>query len=188
MEIILKQDVENLGHKNQIVNVKPGYANNFLIPRGMASAATASAKKVLAETIKQQAHKEAKIVADATKVAEKMSAVAIEIGTKTSVKGRLFGAVTTALVAEALAAKGFEIDKRDIKLDAIKEVGTYKALVKIYRDIRAEVILNIISNSVEVDPNEVEDIVVAKAPKAKKAEVTEVAAAEETPATEEAAE
>ncbi|MFI3294961.1 MAG: 50S ribosomal protein L9 [Rikenellaceae bacterium] len=135
MEIILKQDVENLGHKDQIVNVKPGYANNFLIPQGFASAATASAKKVLAENIRQRAHKEAKIVADATAVAEKLSAMTVAIATKANEDGKIFGSITTSDVAEAIAKLGVEVDKRNVKVDSIKEVGEYTASVKLYKEI-----------------------------------------------------
>ncbi len=143
MEIILKQDVENLGHKDQIVNVKPGYANNFLIPQGMAGAATASAKKILAENLKQQAHKEAKIVADATVVAEKLSALVLTISAKASEGGKIFGAVTATQVADLIEAQGFSIDKRNVKVPAIKEVGEYKAAVRIYKDIKADVTVNV---------------------------------------------
>lgn len=139
MEIILKQDVDNLGHKDQIVNVRPGYANNFLIPNGMATAATESAKKVLAENIRQRAHKEAKMVADAQAVADKMSAINVAISAKAAEGGKIFGSVTAQQVADAIEAKGFTIDKRDVKIASIKEVGEYKATVKIYKDIKAEV-------------------------------------------------
>lgn len=145
MEIILRQDVENLGHKDQIVNVRPGYANNFLIPQGYASAATASAKKVLAENIKQRAHKEEKMVNDATAIAEKLAAVALAISAKASENGKIFGSVTTTDIAEAIAAKGIEVDKRNIKVEAIKEVGSYTATIKIYKDIKAEVALEVVA-------------------------------------------
>lgn len=148
MEIILKQDVDNLGHKDQIVNVRPGYANNFLIPQGYATAATASAKKVLAEKIKQQAHKEAKMVADAQAVADKLAGVAVAIAVKAAEGGKIFGSVTAAQVAEAIEAKGFSIDKRNVKVDAIKEIGEYKATVKIYKDIKAEVAVSVSAETV----------------------------------------
>lgn len=145
MEIILRQDVENLGHKDQIVNVRPGYANNFLIPQGYASAATASAKKVLAENIKQRAHKEEKMVNDATAIAEKLAAVALAISAKASENGKIFGSVTTTDIAEAIAAKGIEVDKRNIKVEAIKEVGSYTATVKIYKDIVANIAIEVVA-------------------------------------------
>lgn len=143
MEIILKQDVDNLGNKDQIVNVRPGYANNFLIPQGYAMAATASAKKVLAEKTKQQAHKEAKMVADAQAVADKLANAAVAIAVKAAEGGKIFGSVTAAQVAEAIEAKGFAIDKRNVKVDAIKEIGEYKATVKVYKDIKAEVAVSV---------------------------------------------
>ena len=148
MEIILKQDIDNLGHKDQIVNVKPGYANNFLVPQGYAIVATASAKKVHAENTRQRAHKEEKLVKDATAIAERLTATTITLDVKASEKGKIFGAVTAADVAEAIEAKGIEIDKRNVKVEAIKQLGSYTATVKIYKDIKAEVPLEIISSSV----------------------------------------
>lgn len=139
MEIILKQDIDNLGVKDQIVNVKPGYAKNYLIPQGFAIQATESAKKVLAENIRQRAHKEAKIVADATAVAEKLSAMVASVSVKANEDGKIFGSVTTADIAESLSAQGVEVDKKDVKIEAVKTVGTYTAVVKVYKDIKAEV-------------------------------------------------
>lgn len=149
MEIILKQDVDNLGNKDQIVKVRPGYANNYLIPQGYATAATPSAKKVLAEKIKQQAHKEAKMVADAQAVADKLNGVAVAIAAKAAEDGKIFGSVTAAQVAEAIEAKGFVVDKRNVKVDAIKAVGEYKAVVKIYKDIKAEVAVSVTAEAAE---------------------------------------
>lgn len=147
MEIILKQDVDTLGHKDQIVNVRPGYANNFLIPQGLATAATSSAKKVLAENIRQRAHKEAKMVADATAIAAKLAAMAITVTAKASETGKIFGAVTAADLAEAITGKGIEVDKRNIKVEAIKVVGDYVATVKIYKDIKAEVAFAVVAQA-----------------------------------------
>lgn len=149
MEIILKQDVDNLGNKDQIVNVRPGYANNFLIPQGYATAATPSAKKVLAEKIKQQAHKEAKMIADAQAVADKLNGVAVAVVAKVAEGGKIFGSVTAAQVAEAIEAKGFSIDKRNVKVDTIKSLGEYKAVVKIYKDIKAEVAVSVAAEATE---------------------------------------
>ncbi|MBR4980441.1 MAG: 50S ribosomal protein L9, partial [Bacteroidales bacterium] len=112
MEVILIQDVRKLGHKNDIVNVRDGYANNFLFPQGLAILATPSAKKQLAENIKQRAHKEEKLMADAKAVAEKLSAVSVTIPTKVSQTGKIYGSVNNIQVAEALAAQGYEIDRR----------------------------------------------------------------------------
>lgn len=147
MEIILLQDVANLGNKHDIVTVKNGYARNYLIPKGIAIAATESAKKVIAENIKQQAHKEAKIKADAQELAKKMEGLKLTIGAKTSSTGKIFGSVNTIQIAEALAAKGFEIDRKNITLkeDQIKEVGSYTAEIKLHREVRVNIEFEVVS-------------------------------------------
>ena len=142
MEIILIKDVEKLGYANDIVKVKAGYANNFLIPQGYAKAATASAKIVLAENLKQRAHKDAKILADAQALAEKIANLPLSFTVKAE-EGKIFGSITSADVAEALAAKGIEVDKKNISVDAIKTVGEYKATVKLHREVKAEVSLSV---------------------------------------------
>ena len=142
MEIILIKDVEKLGYANDIVKVKAGYANNYLIPQGLAKAATASAKKVLAENLKQRAHKDAKILADAQALAEKIANLPLTFTVKAE-EGKIFGSITSADVAEALAAKGIEVDKKNISVDAIKTVGEYKAVVKLHREVKAEVSLSV---------------------------------------------
>ncbi len=138
MEIILKKDVANLGHADDIVKVKTGYAVNYLIPQGFAILATPSAKKVLAENIRQRAHKEAKFRADAEALAAKLAEMTVKIAAKVSETGKIYGSVTTMQVAEALAAAGVEIDKKDITIAAepVKEVGVYEATVKCYKDIK----------------------------------------------------
>lgn len=147
MEIILKQDIANLGYKDEIVKVKNGYALNYLIPKGMAVNATVSAKKVHAEIIKQRAHKETKLKELALEIAEKLKSVSLTIGAKTSSKGKIFGSVNTIQVAEALNAQGFEIDRKNISFsqDIIKEVGKYTAKVRLHRDVVVEVPFEIIS-------------------------------------------
>ena len=147
MEIILKQDVNNMGSKGDIVIVKDGYARNFLIPKGFATMATVSAKKVLAEDIKQRAHKEAKIKAEAEKIAAKMNGIKLVIGAKTSSTGKIFGSVNTIQIAEALQSKGFEVDRKNIRMqeEQIKEVGTYQAKVKLHKDIYVEIDFEVIS-------------------------------------------
>jgi large subunit ribosomal protein L9 len=147
MEIILKQDVQNLGNKDEIVKVKNGYARNYLIPQGFAITATESAKKVLAENIKQRAHKEAKIKADAEVIAKKLEGVKLTIGAKTSSTGKIFGSVNTIQIAEALAAKGFDIDRRIISLqeEQIKEVGSYTAEVKLHREVKVKIEFEVIA-------------------------------------------
>ena len=137
MEIILLQDVERLGHKNDIVVVKDGYARNFLIPTKQAIVATESAKKVLAENIKQRAHKEAKLKEEASKLAEKIVAQNIKIGAKTSTSGKIFGSVNTIQLAEAINKNGFEIDRKQISIsaDSIKEVGKHTAKIKLHKEV-----------------------------------------------------
>ena len=136
MEIILKKDVANLGHADDIVNVKTGYAVNYLIPQGYAIMATPSAKKVHAENLRQRAHKIAKFVADAEALAAKLSEMTVKVAMKVSESGSIYGSVTAAQLSEALAAAGIEIDKKDITVEAAKELGTYEATVKCYRDIK----------------------------------------------------
>ena len=136
MEIILKKDVANLGHADEIVNVKTGYAVNYLIPQGFAVMATASAKKVHAENLRQRAHKIAKFVGDAEALAAKLAETTVQVAVKVSESGKIYGSVTTAQLAEALAAVGIEVDKKDITVEAAKELGTYEATVKCYRDVK----------------------------------------------------
>lgn len=147
MEIILKQDVSNLGHKDDIVKVRNGYANNFLIPQGFAILATESARKIHAETLKQRAHKEEKIRAEATAVAKKLENAVLKVGAKTSTTGKIFGSVNTIQIAEAIKEKGFEVDRRNIiiKEEHIKEVGTYTAKVKLYKDISIEIKFEVVA-------------------------------------------
>ncbi len=144
MEIILIKDIENLGYANEIVSVKPGYANNYLIPQGFAKLATSSAKKVLAENLKQRAHKDAKILADAQALADKLANLPVSISAKAE-EGKLFGTVTSSDIAEALAAKGVEIDRKSISLEAIKTVGEYEATAKIHREIKAVIKISVVA-------------------------------------------
>lgn len=144
MEVILVKDVENLGYADQIVNVKPGYANNFLIPQGYAKAATESAKKVLAETTKQRAHKEAKLVADADALAAKLAETPVVIVMKAE-DGKIFGSVTAANIAEALAAKGIAIDRKNISVDSVKTVGEYEATAKLYKGRPANIRFSVVA-------------------------------------------
>jgi large subunit ribosomal protein L9 len=141
MEVILLQDVNKLGQKDDIVNVKNGYGSNFLIPNGYAVAATPSAKKMHAENLKQRAHKEEKIKVTAQEIATKLTDVALVIGAKTSSSGKIFGSVNTIQIAEALKEKGFDIDRKNITLpeDQIKEVGKYRAVIKLHREVKVEV-------------------------------------------------
>jgi len=137
MEIILKQDIKNLGLKDDIVKVKNGYAANYLIPQGMAIMATPTAKKIHAENLRQRAHKEAKLVADAEALAAKLEGLTVKVPAKVSSNGKVFGSVSNIQVAEALAAMGYEVDRKNIDMDAIKEVGVYDVAVKCYRNVKA---------------------------------------------------
>jgi len=141
MEVILLQDVNKLGQKDDIVNVRNGYGTNYLIPNGFATAATSSAKKMHAENLKQRAHKEEKIKETAQVIAAKLTDVALVIGAKTSTSGKIFGSVNTIQIAEALKEKGFDIDRKNITLpeDQIKEVGKYKAVIKLHREVKVDV-------------------------------------------------
>ena len=138
MEIILKKDVANLGHADDIVSVKNGYALNYLIPQGFAILATPSAKKVLAENIRQRAHKEAKLRADAEVLAAKLADMTVKVAAKVSENGKIYGSVTTMQIADALVAAGVNVDKKDITIlaDSVKETGVYEASVKCYKEIK----------------------------------------------------
>jgi large subunit ribosomal protein L9 len=147
MEIILLQDVNKLGQKDDLVTVKNGYGRNYLVPKGLAIAATASAKKMHAENLKQRAHKEEKIKIEAQAVAEKMNGLKLVIGAKTSSSGKIFGSVNTIQIAEALKEKGFDVDRRTISLpdDQVKEIGAYKAYVKLHREVKVEIDFEIVA-------------------------------------------
>ena len=147
MEIILKQDMPNLGHKDDIITVKDGYARNYLIPKGFAINATKTARKVHEENLRQRAHKEAQLKDAAMDLAKKLKEVSITIGAKTSTKGKIFGSVNTIQIAEELARQGFEIDRKNvtIKEELIKEVGKYTATVKLHREVEVEIPFEIIS-------------------------------------------
>ena len=146
MEIILLQDVQNLGYKDDVVKVKNGYGRNYLIPQGMAALATPSAKKQLEENLKQRAHKLAKIKAEAEELAAKLNGVSLTIGAKTSATGTIFGSVNTIQIAEALAAKGFEIDRKTIAINgAVKELGSYKATIKLHKEVSAEINFEVVA-------------------------------------------
>lgn len=147
MEIILKTDVPNLGHKDDILTVKNGYARNYLIPKGFAINATKTNLKVHEENLRQRAHKEAQLKESALELAEKMKDIKITIGAKTSTKGKIFGSVNTIQLAEELNKSGFEIDRKDISIkdDLIKEVGSYSATVKLHREVKVEIPFEIVS-------------------------------------------
>ena len=147
MKIILRQDIEKLGQKDDVVTVKTGYARNYLIPNGLAIQATDSALKIHNENLKQRAHKEAKIRSEAEELAKKLAEVKLVIGAKVSSAGKIFGSVNTIQLAEALNEKGYEIDRRNILLgeDAVKEVGNHKAIVKLHRDVKVELEFEVVA-------------------------------------------
>ncbi|WP_291274133.1 50S ribosomal protein L9 [Flavobacterium sp.] len=144
MELILKQDVQNLGFKDDIVTVKNGYGRNYLIPQGFAVLATPSAKKVLAENLKQKAHKEAKIVADAKALADALKALEIKISAKAGGE-KLFGSVSNADIASALAAAGHSIDRKFITSGLVKRTGKYNATVRLHREVIVELPYEIVA-------------------------------------------
>ncbi len=139
MKIILKKEVANLGEAGDVVEVKTGYALNYLVPQGFATVGTPSALKQHAETLRQRAHKEAKLVADAQAVAAKIEAAEVKLTAKVGENGKLYGAVTAAQVAEALNAAGIEVDKKNVTVPEIKEVGEFEGKVKCYKGVFAAV-------------------------------------------------
>ncbi|GGF18440.1 50S ribosomal protein L9 [Flavobacterium limi] len=144
MEIILKQDVQNLGFKDDVVSVKPGYGRNFLIPQGFATLATPSAKKVLAENLKQRAHKEAKVVADAKALAETLKSLEIKLSAKAGGE-KLFGSITNIDIAEALEKSGNAIDRKFITSGVVKRLGKYNATIRLHRDVIVELPYEIVA-------------------------------------------
>ena len=147
MNVILKQDMPNLGHKDDIIAVKDGYARNFLIPKGFAINATAQNKKVHEEILRQRAHKEAQLKEAAMQLAEELKKVSLTIGAKTSTKGKIFGSVNTIQIAEALIGKGFEVERKNISIkdDLIKEIGSYSATVKLHKEVLVDIPFEIVS-------------------------------------------
>ena len=142
MQIILIQDVENLGYKNDIVNVKPGYARNYLIPQGMAILATESARKVLAENMRQQAYKQEKIKKEAQDIATLLEGLTLRIPAKAAATGKIFGSVNNVQIANAIKeAKGIEIDRKQIMIDddTIKEVGNYTAKIRLHKEVSVDI-------------------------------------------------
>jgi large subunit ribosomal protein L9 len=138
MEIILKKNVDKLGYANELVNVKPGYGRNFLIPQGYAVLATPSAKKAHTEIMRQKSHKEAKMLAEAQELAAKIEGLTITIATKAGENGKIFGSVSTVQLAEAIRKAGFEIDRKSLKIkdEPIKEIGTFEAEANLYKGVK----------------------------------------------------
>ena len=146
MELILKEDVVNLGYKNDIVTVKSGYGRNYLIPTGKAVIASPAAKKMLAEELKQRAHKLEKIKKDAEAVAESLKNVSLKIATKVSATGAIYGSVNNIQIAEELAKLGHNIDRKIIVVkDTVKEVGQYKAIIKLHKEVSVEIPFEVVA-------------------------------------------
>ncbi len=149
MEVILKQDIKNLGYADEVVKVKNGYGLNYLIPRGFAVIASEANMKVHAETMKQRAHKMAKIKGDAEKLADAISSVTLTINAKVGENGKLYGSVTSQNIADTLKKMGYSIDKKQITMpeEHIRKTGTYTAEVALHRDIKAKVNFDVVENA-----------------------------------------
>ena len=186
MELILKEDIIGLGFKNDIVNVKSGYGRNYLIPQGKAVIASPSAKKILAENLKQQAHKLAAIKAEAEKKGQGLEGVALTIPAKVSTTGQLYGSVNAAKVAEELVKLGFDVDRKIVTMRDIKKVGSYVATVHFHKEVLVEIPVTVVAENAPAEEKVKAEETVAEAPveapveEAPEAEVLE----EETPAEE----
>ena len=156
MEIILKEDIIGLGYKNDIVNVKNGYGRNYLIPKGKGVIASPSAKKVLAENLKQQAHKLAMLKAEAEKKGAALDGITLTITAKVSATGALYGSVNAAIVAEELAKKGIELDRKIITMHDIKKVGEFEATVHFHKEVEVKVPVTVIAENAPVEAPAVE--------------------------------
>lgn len=149
MKVILKENIEHLGFKDEVVEVKNGYARNFLIPKGVASLATASAIKMLEENLRQSAVKNKKIQDEAQKTADALNEVVVKVVVKAGEKGKIFGSVTTIQLAEAIDKAGHKVDKKYIKIkgEAIKNVGSYEASIRLHKDVTAEVKFDVVASA-----------------------------------------
>ncbi|MBQ7421468.1 MAG: 50S ribosomal protein L9 [Prevotella sp.] len=179
MELILKEDIIGLGYKNEIVNVKSGYGRNYLIPQGKAVIASPSAKKILAENLKQQAHKLAAQKAAAEEKAKAFEGVNLEILAKVSVTGQLYGSVGAAQVAEELAKKGIEVDRKIITMRDAKKVGDYEATVHFHKDVEVKILVKVIAENAPAPIVEETQSVEAKESVEKTEEVVKNKVAEE---------
>ena len=180
MEIILKEDIIGLGYKNDIVNVKSGYGRNYLIPQGKGVIASPMAKKILAENLKQQAHKLAAIKADAEKKAETLNGVALEIAAKVSTTGQLYGSVGVNQVAEELKKLGKDVDRKIITMKEAKTIGDFVAQVHFHKEVTVEIPVKVVAeNAAELKAAAEEEAAIKAAAEAKKAAAEAAAAAEE---------
>lgn len=146
MEVILKEDIKGLGYKNDVVTVKPGYGRNYLIPQGIAIIGSESNKKKIAENVRQAAHKAEKIKQDAESLASSIGDMVIEVKTKAGESGKIFGAITALQVSDALAAKGFEVDRKKIEFgSSIKNLGEYQLTLDLHKEVKHEVTLSVVA-------------------------------------------
>jgi large subunit ribosomal protein L9 len=146
MEVILKQDVQGLGYKNDVVKVRPGYGRNYLIPNGLALIANASNKKLVEENTRQAAHKAAKVKQDAEALASKIGELTLELGAKAGESGKIFGAVTALQVSDALKVKGYDIDRKRISFrEQPKQLGTYSALLDLHKEVKHEIKVKVVA-------------------------------------------
>lgn len=147
MQIILKQDVDNLGYKNDVVKVRDGYARNFLIPKGVAVVANDSNLKMLKENMKQQAHKAEKVLAEAKALAEKIQGTTVDVPAKVGESGKIFGSINTVVLAEALKKAGYNVERKSISIvdDSIKTTGTYKATAQLHKEVKVEFNFNVVA-------------------------------------------
>jgi len=176
MEIILKEDIIGLGYKNDIVEVKSGYGRNYLIPKGKGVIASESAKKVLAENLKQQAHKLAALRDAAAKRAEALNGVALVIETKVSATGVTYGSVNAATVAEELSKKGFDVDRKIITMRDIKTVGDFEAVIHFHKEVEVVIPVRVVAENAPVEAAPAEEVAPVEEP--------QVQTEEETPAAE----
>lgn len=145
MEVILREDIKGIGYKNDTVKVKPGYGRNYLIPQGIAILANNSNRKMIDENIRQAAHKAEKLQSDAEAIVDSMGELSLEIKTKAGESGKIFGSITAIQVADGLKEKGFDIDRKKITVDTIKEVGEHKAVIDLHKNVHHEITLNVVA-------------------------------------------
>jgi large subunit ribosomal protein L9 len=145
MEIILKTDIAGLGYKNDVVAVKPGYGRNYLIPQGFANMATSSNKKILAENLKQAAHKADKLKKDAEEMAAAIGEIVLDIAAKAGENGKIFGRVTNTQIADVLKSKGFNIDRKKITVEDVKTIGVYKAVIDLHKEVKHPISVNVVA-------------------------------------------
>jgi large subunit ribosomal protein L9 len=144
MEVILNQEIEKLGYKDDIVNVKPGYARNYLIPNGLASFATEGNKKMLRENLRQQSHKLAKIKSRAEDTAKQLEQITLTLSAKTGTSGKIFGSITSKHIADALKERGFDVERKRVSIpEEIKSLGSFKAVVDLHKEVKAEIQLEV---------------------------------------------